>query len=165
MDQLIMSLPSDRELPQELRLPISLGRPHLPTQGFKALHLSASPPVPCYAHCTLDLEPVPLHGRCFQVLQMSVTITPFSAWHGLADRKSLSVMASPVRAVRLVSRNSAERTWCGFIGVLTYSFNKHRRMMTMAPSLRPGPRFSEKEEPCFLTSAQGEGLGLRGGVV
>ena len=79
--------------------------------------------------------------------QMSVTITPFSAWHGLADRKSLSVMASPVREVRLVSRNSAERTRCGFIGVLTYSFNKHRRMMTMAPSLRPGPGSSERKSP------------------
>lgn len=92
---------------------------------------------------------------------MSVTITPFSPWQGLADRKSLSVTASPEHTVRLVSRNSAERTCCWFIGVLTYAFNKHTRMMTMAPSLRPGPRTSEEEQPWFpfLTLARGEGLG------
>ena len=33
-------------------------------------------------------------------------------------------------------------------------------MMTMAPSLRPGPGTSEEEESWFLTLAQGEGLGL-----
>lgn len=135
--------------------------PYLPTQRLNTLDLSGVTPSPvlCLLHSTLSF--CPHTAGAPSAFTDVCDHHPFSAWHGLADRKSLWVMASPVHVVGLVSRNSAERTWCWFIGVLTYSFNKHTRMMTMAPASGQAPGTSEEEEPWFLTLAQGEGLGLK----
>lgn len=56
-------------------------------------------------------------------------------------------LATGTDRVRLVSRNSASRTWCWFTGVFTYSFNKQASKVMIAAGLRLGPETSEEKEP------------------